>query len=233
MNNELSLRIVTIDGPSGSGKGTIAALLARQLQWNFLDSGALYRLTALRAIKQLVDLNNESALTILASSLDVQFVLEEKPKAEIIMLDGKPIGAELRAEDIGIKASQIAVFPGVRAALLQKQMDFAKPPGLVADGRDMGTVVFPEANVKFFLTASAKERAKRRVAQLHAKGINGNLDAILASIIERDKKDSIRSMSPLEPAKDAITIDSSELGIDSVFQKVITKVQQKLLLSQT
>ncbi|MDP0589836.1 MAG: (d)CMP kinase [Candidatus Endonucleobacter bathymodioli] len=233
MNNESPLRIVTIDGPSGSGKGTISALLAKQLQWNFLDSGALYRLTALSAIKQSVDLGDESALMILASRLDVRFVLAEKSEMEIIILDGEVVGTKLRTEDIGIKASQIAALPGVRAALLQRQIDFAKPPGLVADGRDMGTVVFPEADIKFFLTATAKERAKRRVSQLHTKGIDGNFDAVLASIVARDQQDSDRSISPLMPAKDAIIIDSSEMGIDAVFNKVMAEIKQKLFLTQT
>ena len=223
----MSLPIVTIDGPSGSGKGTIAAMLAKHLGWHLLDSGALYRLTALCAIKHRVDLDDEASVAALAATLDVQFVPSANAPELATVLEGEPVGVELRTEAMGANASKVAALPAVREALLQRQRDFAAAPGLIADGRDMGTVVFPDAPVKCFLTASAEERAKRRMVQLQAKGIDGSFAGLLADIKARDARDTNRAVAPLKPADDAIVIDSSSLGISDVFNTVVGQIEQK------
>ena len=220
-----AVHVVTIDGPSGSGKGTIAALLARELGWAFLDSGALYRLTALAAMSQGVDFADTAALTVVATTLDVQFLPAQD--GLVILLAGERVGDSLRTEEVGAMASRVAALPAVRAALLQRQRDFARHPGLVADGRDMGTVVFPDATVKVFLTASAEERAKRRFEQLHRKGINASFDRLLADIQARDERDSQRTVAPLKPADDAIILDSTQMTIQEVFTAVMVQVQLK------
>lgn len=217
--------VATIDGPSGSGKGTIAALLARELGWELLDSGALYRVTALAAMNQQVDFADADALALVAAGLDVQFLPAED--GLVILLAGERVGNSLRTEEVGAMASQVAALPAVRAALLQRQRDFARRPGLVADGRDMGTVVFPDAAVKVFLTASAEERAKRRFEQLHQKGINASFDRLLADIQARDERDSQRAVAPLKPADDAIILDSTQMTIQEVFTAVMVQVQLK------
>ena len=220
-----AVHVVTIDGPSGSGKGTIAALLARELGWAFLDSGALYRLTALAALNQGVDFADTAALAVVATTLDVQFLPAED--GLVILLAGERVGDSLRTEEVGAMASRVAALPAVRAALLQRQRDFARHPGLVADGRDMGTVVFPDATVKVFLTASAEERAKRRFEQLHRKGINANFDRLLADIQARDERDSQRAVAPLKPADDAIILDSTQMTIQEVFTAVMVQMRLK------
>lgn len=220
-----AVHVVTIDGPSGSGKGTIAALLARELGWAFLDSGALYRLTALAALNQGVDFADTAALAVVATTLDVQFLPAED--GLVIQLAGERVGDSLRTEEVGAMASRIAALPAVRAALLQRQRDFARHPGLVADGRDMGTVVFPDATVKVFLTASAEERAKRRFEQLHHKGINASFDRLLADIQARDERDSQRTVAPLKPADDAIILDSTQMTIQEVFAAVMVQMRLK------
>lgn len=217
--------VATIDGPSGSGKGTIAALLARELGWELLDSGALYRVTALAAMNQQVDFADADALALVAAGLDVQFLPAED--GLVILLAGERVGNSLRTEEVGAMASQVAALPAVRAALLQRQRDFARRPGLVADGRDMGTVVFPDAAVKVFLTASAEERAKRRFEQLHQKGINASFDRLLADIQARDERDSQRAVAPLKPADDAIILDSTQMTIQEVFSAVMVQMQLK------
>lgn len=217
--------VATIDGPSGSGKGTIAALLARELGWELLDSGALYRVTALAAMNQQVDFADADALALVAAGLDVQFLPAED--GLVILLAGERVGNSLRTEEVGAMASQVAALPAVRAALLQRQRDFARRPGLVADGRDMGTVVFPEAAVKVFLTASAEERAKRRFEQLHQKGINASFDRLLADIQARDERDSQRAVAPLKPADDAIILDSTQMTIQEVFTAVMVQMRLK------
>lgn len=217
--------VATIDGPSGSGKGTIAALLARELGWELLDSGALYRVTALAAMNQQVDFADADALALVAAGLDVQFLPAED--GLVILLAGERVGNSLRTEEVGAMASQVAALPAVRAALLQRQRDFARLPGLVADGRDMGTVVFPDAAVKVFLTASAEERAKRRFEQLHQKGINASFDRLLADIQARDERDSQRAVAPLKPADDAIILDSTQMTIQEVFTAVMVQMQLK------
>ena len=220
-----AVHVVTIDGPSGSGKGTIATLLARKLGWEFLDSGALYRVTALAAMNQSVDFADTAALAAVATSLDVQF----RPSEDglVILLAGVRVGDSLRTEEVGAMASRVAALPAVRAALLQRQRDFARHPGLVADGRDMGTVVFPDATVKVFLTASAEERAKRRFEQLHQKGIDASFDRLLADIQARDERDSQRAVAPLKPADDAIILDSTQMTIQDVFAAVMVQMRLK------
>lgn len=223
--SETAVHVVTIDGPSGSGKGTIAALLARELGWAFLDSGALYRLTALAALNQGVDFADTAALAVVATTLDVQFLPAED--GLVIQLAGERVGDSLRTEEVGAMASRVAALPAVRAALLQRQRDFARHPGLVADGRDMGTVVFPDATVKVFLTASAEERAKRRFEQLRQKGINASFERLLADIQARDERDSQRAVAPLKPADDAIILDSTQMTIQEVFAAVMVQMRLK------
>lgn len=222
----MSNLIITVDGPSGVGKGTLCHALADKLGFDFLDSGAMYRITALAAVKKNVALDNEEALAELAAKLDVQFLPED---GEIkVILDGENVGAQIRTNEAGQNASKVAVFPQVRSALLQRQRDFSSPKGLIADGRDMGTVVFPDAQVKFFLDASAEERAKRRVKQLQEKGFNANFDEILAEIKERDCRDRNRAVAPLVPAKEALLLDSTNLSIDEVIAEALAYINQTI-----
>jgi len=218
--------ILTIDGPSGSGKGTISARVARRLGWYLLDSGALYRLVALGAQRHHIPLEDEPALAKYAASLDVQFELPESGSEPVTLLEGEAVGDAIRSETCGNAASKVAALPAVRAALLQRQRDFCQQPGLVADGRDMGTVVFPEAGVKIFLTASVEERAQRRYKQLIEKGISANLARLLKEIAERDARDSQRKVAPLKPAEDAIILDTTSMTIDEVVEKVVQQCQQ-------
>lgn len=216
--------VITIDGPSGSGKGTIAGLLARQLGWNLLDSGALYRLLAFAAGNHGVDLTNEELLKALAAHLDVQFIAGEKGQLQRIILEGDDVSNDIRNEQVGAGASQVAALPAVREALLQRQRAFSELPGLIADGRDMGTVVFPDAPLKIFLTASAEERARRRYLQLKAKGDDVSLSSLLDEIRARDERDTQRSVAPLKPAPDAIQLDSTELSIEQVLERILSEV---------
>jgi len=219
--------VITIDGPSGSGKGTVAALLAGKLGWNFLDSGALYRLLAFAARNHGVDLTNEEALKVLAEHLDVQFGAARDGHGMIIILEGEEVTESIRNEQVGAGASQVAALPVVRTALLQRQKAFREAPGLVADGRDMGTVVFPDAPLKIFLTASAEERARRRYLQLKARGGDVNLASLLEEIRERDERDTQRAVAPLKPADDAVQLDSTTLSIDEVLQKILSEVADR------
>jgi len=213
--------VLTIDGPSGSGKGTICALVAQELGWHLLDSGALYRLVALGAMRHDIELTDEAALAAYAAELDVQFELQPDGSAPRILLEGEVVGDALRTEACGNAASKVAALEAVREALLQRQRDFQRSPGLVADGRDMGTVVFPQADVKIFLTASVDERAQRRYKQLKEKGISANLPDLLTEIAERDARDAERSVSPLKPAADAVMLDTTSLTINEVRDKVL------------
>lgn len=213
--------VITIDGPSGSGKGTIAGLLARQLGWKLLDSGALYRLLAFAAGNHGIDLTNEEALKQLAAHLDVQFIDKR------IILEGEEVTDVIRNERVGAGASMVASLPAVRDALLQRQRAFEEAPGLVADGRDMGTVVFPHAPLKVFLTASAEERAQRRYLQLKAKGDDVNLASLLDEIRARDERDTQRAVAPLKPAADAIMLDSTELSIEQVLERILREVADR------
>nr|WP_314116947.1 (d)CMP kinase [uncultured Aggregatibacter sp.] len=219
-------KIITVDGPSGAGKGTLCYALAEKLGFALLDSGAIYRVTALAALKRHTDLTNETELAELARHLDIQFV----PKnGEVnVLLGGMNVSHLIRTQEVADAASKVAVFPQVRAALLQLQQDFAKNDGLIADGRDMGTVVFPDAQVKLFLDASAEERAKRRYNQLQNKGISGNFAQILAEIKERDLRDRNRAVAPLKPADDAFLLDSTTLSIDEVIDQALNYIQQRI-----
>jgi cytidylate kinase len=212
--------VIAIDGPSGSGKGTIAREVAAALGWHLLDSGALYRLLALAANRRGISLDNGEVLAGLAIELDVRFGVDASG-GELIWLDGDPVSSELRTEEAGKGASTVAALQPVRDALLTLQRSFRKAPGLVADGRDMGTHVFPDAGLKVFLTASAEERALRRHKQLNDKGIDVSLAALSRDIEDRDRRDTERSVAPLRPAEDARILDSSGKSIDSVVNTVL------------
>lgn len=217
----MSVPVITVDGPSGVGKGTISHLLAKHFGWHFLDSGALYRLTALAAQRHGVDLGDEEALAVVAAGLDVAFLPDDAGEVRVI-LENQDVSRDIRSETAGNNASRVAVLPAVRAALLQRQRDFARPPGLVADGRDMGTTVFAQAAVKLFLTASAEVRAQRRYKQLKEKGLSANLRGLIEEISLRDERDRTRSASPLRPADDAVTIDTSNKSIAEVFAEALS-----------
>jgi cytidylate kinase len=217
---------LTIDGPSGSGKGTIARQVAKALGWNLLDSGALYRLVGLAAERQGLTGAGNSAIAAVASAMDVRF-RTGPDGSEQILLDGQDVTRALRTEDCGRLASAVAVLPAVREALHRAQQAFRRPPGLVADGRDMGTQVFPDAGLKVYLTASASERAKRRHKQLKDKGIDVSLAALSRDIEDRDRRDTEREFAPLRPAADARVLDSSELTIDDVTRTVLQWVRDK------
>ncbi|MEX1670030.1 (d)CMP kinase [Zhongshania guokunii] len=227
--SDLVVPVIAIDGPSGSGKGTLCQTLARHFGWHLLDSGALYRLTGMAADRHGVALDDELAVAELAKNLDVQFVPGESGEPTSVLLEGDDVSGELRTEKTGLLASKVAVLGAVRSALLQRQRDFAQAPGLVADGRDMGTVVFTDAPLKIFLTASAEERAQRRYKQLKSKGDDVNLATLLGEIQARDKRDSERELAPLKPAADAIQLDSSGLGIEEVFERVLAEAKIRLL----
>lgn len=218
--------VITLDGPSGVGKGTVCLWLAKNLGWHILDSGSLYRLLALSAGDR-PDLDDVSQLVELAGNMNIEYVSSEAGLR--IYLDGEDVSAAIRSEAIGVWASKIAALPEVRQALLDKQRGFASAPGLVADGRDMGTTVFPDSELKIFLTASAEERAKRRCKQLKDKGVSVNLSELTVELQERDERDSTRSVSPLIAAEDAIVIDTTELDIEQVCSRVMQLVEQRLL----
>jgi cytidylate kinase len=218
-----SIPVITIDGPAGSGKGTLCRLLAQHLGWNMLDSGSTYRLLALAAKGAELDLLNEDALAALTTSLDITFDVETEGELKIY-LGGDEATLAIRSEQCSQLASKLAAFPKVRLAMLEKQRAFCKPPGLVTDGRDMGTVVFPEACVKFFLVASPEKRAERRYNQLKEKGMGAKLPEILAELRVRDDRDQNRLVAPLKPAVGAVILDSSELSIEAVFEQAVAIV---------
>ncbi len=220
--------VITIDGPSGVGKGTVMLRLAHFLGWHTLDSGAIYRVLALAALKHQIALDDVAGLVKLAAELDVVFQAAPDLSGVQVILEKTDVTSTLRTEATGEAASQVAVIPEVRAALLQRQRDFQQAPGLVADGRDMGTVVFPEAALKIFLTASAEERAKRRYKQLKEKGIDANLTNLVKEISTRDQRDRERATAPLKPAADATQIDTTELSIDAVMAQLMTLVATHL-----
>lgn len=222
-----NIPVITIDGPSGSGKGTLACLLAKELGWHILDSGVLYRVLALLSKQQGIEYTNEEELVSLAEEMPVKFVLQENLSLEV-WLNGLDVSTAVRHEEIGNLASKISGFQSVRTALMDKQRSFRQLPGLVTDGRDMGTVVFPEAQIKLFLIASSSERAERRYKQLKNKGIDANLAQILNEIEERDFRDTNRVVAPLKPAADSIIIDSSGLVIEEVFAKALDIIKHRL-----
>ena len=224
-----NIPVITVDGPSGAGKGTVSHMLADKLGWHLLDSGALYRVTGQACLLEGVRWEDRPAVTEVARHLDVNFSIA--PGGEILVAyKGVDVSRAIRTEEGGRGASTVAAIPAVREALLQRQRDFLQAPGLVADGRDMGTVVFCAAPLKFFLTASVAERAGRRYQQLLAKGEDVSLPRLLEDIEERDARDSNRDVSPLVPAEDAIVIDSSATPIDQVFEQVMQKVREKGLI---
>ena len=217
--------VVTIDGPSGAGKGTLAAMVAEALGWHLLDSGALYRIIGVTAQSRGIDLvaDNESKIADLARSLKIEFVAGET------RVDGVDITDQIRTEEGGEAASKVAAMPEVRQSVFDMQRGFAQPPGLVADGRDMGTVVFVDAELKIFLDASAEERAERRYKQLKNKGLSVSLPALLVQIQERDARDRGRTVAPLKPAEDALVIDSTSMTIEAVFDQVMVWVEARHL----
>jgi cytidylate kinase len=223
------MNIITIDGPSGSGKGTICHILATKLGWNLLDSGALYRILAFAALQQKIALDSDTELATLALSLKVAFI--SNSGAVDTILNGENVGDKLRTEVVAKAASKIASIQVVRDALLERQKAFYQAPGLIADGRDMGTVVFPDAPVKIFLDASAEERAQRRFNQLQNKGFDVRIAQILSEIKERDFRDRNRTVAPLRPAIDAIEIDSTSLTIDEVITQILDLIELKLNLT--
>jgi len=214
--------VITIDGPSGSGKGTIGRMLAERLGWDFLDSGALYRVLGLAAERRGLTPDKSAALATLARAMDLRF------EDERVLLDGEDVSDAIRSEAAGNAASKVAAVPEVRAALLEWQRGCARGPGLVADGRDMGSVVFPDAAVKIFLTASAEERANRRYKQLKEKGMSVSLRNLIADIRERDERDRRRAMAPLRAPAAALEVESSDLGIDEVLNRVLARVREAL-----
>lgn len=220
MNNHQHIPVITVDGPGGSGKGTLSHRLASYLRWHFLDSGAIYRLLALAAKRQGIAWDDEAALVKLAPRLEVIFE-SDSPR---IVLAGDDVTMAIRTEQCGAGASQVGTMVKVREALLERQQAFKKMPGLVADGRDMGTVVFPEADLKVFLEANPQERAKRRQFQLKQQGIDVSLDDLFTEIASRDKRDRERVVSPLIPAPDAMVIDTTTMSIDKVFEHVLGEV---------
>lgn len=225
--------VITIDGASGTGKGTVGQLLAKRLGWKFLDSGALYRVLALAAQKHRVAFDNEKSLEVLAEHLDVQFIARDNSHTPHIILEGEDVTDVIRTEKMGNAASIVAALPAVRAALLSRQRAFREVPGLVADGRDMGTVVFPDAELKIFLSASPEERARRRFNQLKEKGISVTLGDLIEELRLRDKRDKERLVAPLKPAEDAICIDTDSLNIEQVVGRILFEIKRKKVFPAT
>lgn len=220
MNDNVN-NVITIDGPGGSGKGTISRIIAHRLGWNYLDSGALYRVVGLAALRRGLALDAESQVGELASELDVVFENSADGGEGRILLEGEDVAAEIRTEQVASAASRVAAMPDVRLALLGRQRVFSRPPGLVADGRDMGSAVFTDASLKIFLTASQQERANRRYKQLKEKGIDVSLSTLFEEIERRDTRDSGRSASPMTMADDAILLDTTETGIEDVVEQIL------------
>jgi cytidylate kinase len=220
--------VLAIDGPSGSGKGTVARRVAAELGWHLLDSGALYRLVGLAGQLADLDPSDEAGHAGTAATMQVRFGATPTGD-EQIWLDGRDVTARIRSEEAGGMASRVAAYPSVRAALTSLQHAFARPPGLVADGRDMGSVIFPGAGLKIFLTASAEERARRRHKQLKDKGLDVSLAALSREIAERDLRDSTRSVAPLQATADAVLLDSTSLGVDEVVARVLRLARERLV----
>jgi cytidylate kinase len=230
--SEKRVPVITVDGPSGSGKGTVCQLLAAKLGFHYLDSGALYRLLALAAKRHGVEIDNVESLAVLAAHMDISFNMNEDGLQPKVMLEGEDVSSLIRNEDVGENASKVAAYPEVRTALLQRQRAFAVAPGLVADGRDMGTVVFPDADAKIFLTASPEERAERRYKQLIDKGESVSLAALIEQVRKRDDRDMSRKASPLIPATNAVVLDSSDMTIDEVLNSGLEIVMKNGIQSR-
>ncbi len=223
----MDVPVIAIDGPSGSGKGTVARSVARRLGWHLLDSGALYRLVAMAGASRGLAGDDEPGHATVAARLDARFEAGADG-GERVLLDGRDVSLELRTEAAGAAASRVAAMPAVRAALLDRQRAFAEPPGLVADGRDMGTVVFTGAPVKVYLTASAEERALRRHKQLKEKGLAANLADLSQEILDRDRRDSTRPVAPLRPAPDAVFIDSTGIPVEAVVDRILALARTQI-----
>ncbi|MBA6224871.1 MULTISPECIES: (d)CMP kinase [unclassified Colwellia] len=229
MNQQIP--VITIDGPSGAGKGTVARILAEQLGWHLLDSGAIYRVLAVAAQHHNISVEDEQSLLPVAANLDVQFQTCNEGEGKVI-LEGEDVSNAIRTEEIGALASKVAAFPRVREALLRRQRAFKVGPGLVADGRDMGTIVFVDAPVKVFLTASAEERAQRRFNQLKEKGFDVKITRLLDDIRLRDERDQNRKVAPLVAAEGALIIDSTELSIEEVVSKILSFSNERLMQTE-
>lgn len=230
MKAQQQIPVIAVDGPGGAGKGTVCKRLADQLGWHLLDSGMLYRLLALASINHQVAADNERAIQVMASALDVQFLSIDGQEGIRAYLEGEDVTDVVRSEDVGMVASKVAALPAARSALLARQRAFAEPPGLVADGRDMGTVVFVDAPLKVYLTASVEERARRRQKQLLDKGQSGTLARLVEAIESRDRNDMNRPVAPLKPAVDALVIDSTHLSIEQVCQQILEQASQRGLI---
>jgi cytidylate kinase len=227
MNTSTTVPIITIDGPAGTGKGTICHALAKRLQWNCLDSGAIYRVFAYAAQQADINLDDMATLCDLAKNLKLQFSIDENNNHKV-MLDNQNITLAIRSEQCGQLASKYAAIPEIRQALLERQRQFAIEPGLVTDGRDMGTVVFPNAFLKIYLYASREERAKRRLLQLHAAGNDVSLAQVVEELTIRDARDSQRAVAPMQPAEDAIVVDTTSKSIDDVLEYILELINHRL-----
>jgi len=218
-----NIPVIAIDGPCGSGKGAVSKMLAEKLGWHLLDSGAIYRILTLAVMRKNIPLDDVDALVEAGRGLNIEFInLPDKPQK--ILLDGEDITTAIRQEECGINASKISSYAEIRSLLIEYQRSFRKPPGLVADGRDMGTVVFPDASLKVFLTATVEERAKRRLLQLQSQGISATLSTVLEELAARDKRDANRSVAPMKPDIDAVIIDTTKLSINEVLQQILAHV---------
>lgn len=227
MKTKQKIPVITLDGPSGTGKGTLTHLLAQYLNWHVLDSGSIYRVLALAARQEGLDFRDIKALTVLATDLNLRFSSDAEQNPSVL-LNNHNVVHEIRTEQCGQDASTIAVIPEIRAALLDRQRAFAQFPGLVTDGRDMGTVVFPDADIKFYLYATSEERANRRYLQLQKSGNNVSLAEVMDELTKRDARDTSRTHAPLKPARDAVMIDTSGLTVTQVFDKVLYFVEKVL-----